>query len=355
MLNYNYNVQYCRLNKPQGFPFVPQPRIDPYSSSLVLAIPGNIFRAGYVNVFNQINVFDDISGYITSGSTYDVVTGKYTPMSATQSLYVSASTQNGYNTPGYITGSTISNFSSAGYETSVMATGSVSAVVALSGSTGQGVNITLNKPWVIEGWFASVATSSYYTYPASEAPGQVFTNGNPSATLAKRYAGNSASHSFIVQVGWEGNTSAIGSVPPDELVIQQGAILTVVDTNVQEYYAFPQSSTNANTSSLSWAHYAISFSTGSYPYNPTIREYVNGNLVGTKEVSGNLVDDTYDVPLELFNTFVYDLSISQSSQPAGFFQDFKMYNGTNKLYTGSVIPIPPSMVIGLQEPYPQYS
>ena len=60
MYNLNYNVTNCRLNKPVGKPFVPSPRLDPFSASLVLAVPGNIFTAGYVPVFNQKSEWDDI-------------------------------------------------------------------------------------------------------------------------------------------------------------------------------------------------------------------------------------------------------------------------------------------------------
>jgi len=35
-----------------------------------------------------------------------------------------------------------------------------------------------------------------------------------------------------------------------------------------------------------------------------------------------------------------------------FIQDFRMYNGTNKNYTGSQFTPPESMIVGLKEPYP---
>ena len=72
MYNLNYNVTNCRLNRPVGRPFIPTWRNDPYSASIVLAIPGAIFKNGYVNVFNQVTPYDDISAYIKSGSTINI-------------------------------------------------------------------------------------------------------------------------------------------------------------------------------------------------------------------------------------------------------------------------------------------
>jgi hypothetical protein len=46
---------------------------------------------------------------------------------------------------------------------------------------------------------------------------------------------------------------------------------------------------------------------------------------------------------------------TNGQQPGAYFQDFRMYNGTNKNYTGSQFQVPPSMVIGKVEPYPQFN
>ena len=71
MLNLNYNI-IGSVNIGGAQPFragaVYSVRNDIYSSSIVVAIPGNLFRDGdYQNQFGMVNSWDDISAYVKAG------------------------------------------------------------------------------------------------------------------------------------------------------------------------------------------------------------------------------------------------------------------------------------------------
>ena len=324
MYNLNYNITNCRLNRPTGKPFVPDWRQDPYSASLVLAIPGAIFKNGYVNVFNQVSPYDDIHAYIKSGSQYDELTSQYYPVNGNHQLETTGSL--GIYTPS----TTVNNFTNVGYETSLLFSGSICLRVSKDIGVGNGVNLSTTKPFVIEGWVAQDVTSSV--------------DGNTGRIFAQKYiSGNPLTSSFYSVVNYAGD--------PGNLV--SGSILfvgnNISNPSVETIVASSSSSLNIPKQ---FRHFAIS-NTPISGVQSTIRTYVSGILQGQQTFNYD-----FDLNPQLFVQLFGDegegyLNPASASQVAGgYFQDFRMYNGSNKNYTGSLIPIPQSMIIGYKEPYP---
>ena len=360
MYNLNYNVTYCKLNKPQGSPFVPSPRFDPFSGSIVLAVPGNIFTAGYVSVFNQVNPWDDISGYI-KGSTFNALTNKYeTPFSG------SIHTMTATGSVGVINSSSIiNNFGGSGYETSIYSSGYKCVQVSLDTGSKEGINLDYTKDYVIEGWVAYESTASL------SSPTSSF--GFPNKAMAIKEGQSpsgqqlpNATSSYWWMPGWSGKP-------------ENGISNYYSGSSAMGMYPFffddgPNSNWAWGTSSyqwipLEWHHYAVSYQTAGPSANGTTRLYRDGDLIGERVINGFSPElpfvptsslGTNNAPLYIlgspFEIFPYDSETSGLKQydtgSAWYVQDFRMYNGTNKNYTGSIIPIPQSMVVGFQEPYP---
>lgn len=342
MYNLNYNVTNARLNRPVGRPFVPQPRVDAFSSSLVLAVPGAIFRNGYVNVFNQINEFDDISAYIKFGAVLDEQTGAYISNSATHSMSLLPNT-----TGSYTASSTVIAFD--GYEQSVFFTGSIAVVVSPDTGSTDGINLSATKPFVIESWVAFTTASQIVGNDETA-------SGYPQRVLAQKYLEGGGfpfgSSSYLAIAGWGGATA--GGVPSYSPVSGGLAFYTNDDANPNLEEGFlPASSSKFDA--LEWKHYAVSYTPASGSEGKVVRLYVNGTLIG----QGNMtygIDSAINTPTYLFGDDGNALTASARPEvPGAYYQDFRMYNGTNKNYTGSQFPIPQSMIIGLKEPYPQYT
>jgi hypothetical protein len=344
MYNLNYNVTNARLNRPVGRPFVPTPRFDAFSSSLVVAIPGTIFKNGYVNVFHQVMEYDDISAYIVSGSVLNPSTGKYNQQGPNYTCTLTQSFDGPGGqplTPSYYTGSTtVNNFASVGYNTSMYFSGS--ATILLSSDSGSmttrgGTNIGTSSNWVMEAYVA------YDLIPTSS-------NNSVSRTFMEKYrtiiGGTVDGGSYGANVGWSGD---ISTSPPPIYVNNTGRFIGAFGSGMvggeQTIYGTSGATQQPNT----FYHFAVSYSTGSVARSAgTIRYYLSGSLVGSGAVSAVNNINTSSIQTNLFGGVL-------SGQYGAFFQDFRFYNGSNKNYTGSAIPLPPSMVIGLNEPYPQYN
>lgn len=335
MYNLNYNITNCRLNRPTGVPFIPTWRNDPYSASLVLAIPGAIFKNGYVNVFNQVSPYDDISAFIKSGSTINELTNQYYPVSGNHQIETTGSL--GFYEPSLV----VNNFTNEGYESSIMFSGSICLKVSKDIGLGNGTNLSVSKSFVIEGWGAFDVTSSF----VSKSDG----SGNPTIPskwgeriFAQQYrAGELFSGSYLTAVNLMTETA------PGTLPYQSGSMYFVNNYNTGETIIYP------NSSSLGvpkqFRHFAYSYTAAS----SSLRMYIDGRLVGQGQLT-NEFDYNPQLFLQLFGDEgeSYINAASASQLPAGYFQDFRMYNGTNKNYTGSLIPVPASMIIGKKEPYP---
>ena len=345
MYNLNYNVTNARLNRPVGRPFVPTPRADPFSSSIVLAVPGAIFRNGYVNVFNQINAYDDISAYIKFGSILDENTGAYISNSATHSMSLITGS---LSTGSYTASSTVVAFS--GYEQSVFFTGSKCVQVSPDTGSTDGINLSATKAFVIESWVAFALSSSvtgsvpsnFQTYPQRQIASKYLEGGFPIF-----------SSSYLSIAGWGGPTGADIDIPPYKPQSASLAFFTDDGNNgsLEEVF-LPTSSSQFNA--LQFKHYAVS-STPAGGNTMTIRLYVNGVRVLEKNSSFG-INPAITTPTYLFgDDGNAEPLITNGQQPGAFYQDFRMYNGTNKNYTGSQFQVPPSMIIGKVEPYPQYT
>ena len=355
MYNLNYNVTNARLNRPVGRPFVPTPRFDEFSSSLVLAIPGNIFKNGYVNVFNQINEFDDISAYIVSGSVIDEATNAYFELGTNQNVTLTGSFGS------YSASFDVNNFSNIGYRTSLFFTGSVSCMIQPSGTAGNGLNLTSSKSFTIESWVAFPVTASYATASGPIGNETVVINAVPNRVLAQKYDETIiASSSYLYVAGWSGNTATPGV--PRDFIPQSGSSLFTVNGKLpegtdRETFIYPASS--SGWAPFEWKHYAVSLTaaTGSDD-NGIYRQYINGELVSQVSIRRSM-NFTSTTPTQLFgedNPFIDPFNADSASKVSGaFFQDFRMYNGTNKNYTGSKFTPPQSMIIGEFQPYPQYN
>lgn len=368
MYNLNYNVTNCRLNKPTGKPFVPTPRLDPYSASLVLAVPGNVFTAGYVPVFSQQTGFEDISNYIKSSSfSYD--TNKYTSPLPAHTMTVTGSA----SSPGFVTQSFAENlFSGSGYLSSIQATGYKCLQVSLDTASYQGINLSVKKDYVIESWIAFDSTASLTYFTCSARPPDVNVDywGLPNKALAIKTPITPAqlltpngTASYWHMPGWGGQR-------------QYGVTGNVSGSSYMGFFPFEQTSDINRTVAVGtvsnkwqikqWNHWAVSNTYNSGSNTAVVRQYLNGVIIGSTTISSAGIDFVPDVsssvnsPLFIFGSpqtiYPYDeldscLDIYNTGS-GWYVQDFRMYNGSNKNYTGSQFTPPPSMIIGLKEPYP---
>jgi hypothetical protein len=336
-------------------PFLPQPRVDPYSSSLVLAIPGAIFKNGYVNVFNQVSEYDDISAYIVSGSILNPNTGKYYQLATNQNVILTGS----YGS--YSASFDVNNFLNDGYRTSLFFTGSVACTITASGNAGGGLNLTSSKSFTIESWIAFPATASFATASGSVQDPIIVVNAIPNRVVAQKYQETiPASSSYLYVAGWNGNTAPFGN--PRGFTPVSGSSIFYVDYKTslledRELSLYPVSS--SGWTPYQWKHYAVSLTapTGSSD-NAIYRQYIDGKLIS--QVANRVgINFTPTTPIEIFgesNPFIDPFNEASASQVAGaFFQDLRIYNGTNKNYTGSQFTPPLSMIISELEPYPQYN
>lgn len=359
MYNLNYNVTNCRLERPAGRPFVPFGRPDPYSASLVVAIPGSIFKSGYVNVFNQVNEFDDISGYLKGGAVFNEDISQYTPAFSSYSTQLTQSIG--------VTGSyqpiELTSFSQNGYSTSIFFTGSIAVKLssdsALTSSKG-GTNLGSGSNWCIETWAAFDVTSSIVSRSGAYPTEKFF--GGPNRPLAQKYTeGLVESSSYLTYIGWAGkqNTGTEPNLISGSVVLYYDAPnLGIVPNIPVEWFAAPTSMSYSTQQPLQWRHFAISYSTGSVPRSKgTFRFYVDGMLQTSASYDGN-AGQIYNTPaatLLFGDDGTFDPIVGNAGNNGAYFQDFRMYNGSNKNYTGSLIPIPQSMIVGKFEPYPQYN
>jgi len=350
MYNLNYNVTNARLNRPVGRAFVPTPRVDAYSASLVVAIPGTIFRNGYVNVFNQVMEYDDIAAYIVSGAVLNYSTGQYYKQGPnyTCTLTQSFSQQGGQSlSASYYTGSTtVNNFASSGYNTSMYFSGS--AIILLSSdsssmATRGGTNIGTSSNWVMEAYVA------YDVIPQNFFSGSTLIGASVNRGFMGKYLttiGGTTGSSYGTNVGWSGNSAQV--IEPN-YVTNTGRFIGAYGNGQSTGEQIVYGTSGATQQPNKFYHFAVSYSTGSVQGSVgEIKYYLSGSLIGGGALSAINNINTSSIQTNLFGGVL-------SGQYGAFFQDFRFYNGTNKNYTGSAIPLPPSMIIGKNEPYPQYS
>jgi hypothetical protein len=322
MLNFNYNTLISNLKREtKGFVQF-QVRNDPFSSSIVLALPGSTFKNGaYQNQFQMSSEYADISAYVKAGPNAE-------PTENNLVTYISSS-GDGITYPT----SSLVKFTTPGtrYSTSLYFNSTASLVVDKLWPEKQGANLTLSSSFTIEAWVAWEQTAS--------ATSGTTNSWKPNRTLAYKYDPSIPSSSaYLYYNEWGGNTPTIS-----------GSSNFIYDYNNQ--IGGGESSTTG-TSSLAivpydWNHYAVSYTkvTPGHQYSGKLRLYKNGLQLVNRDLTGQ-PDINQDISeyLQIFGgTIESPLYDSAGGQP-GYLQDFRLYNGTDKNYTASIIPLPESIV-----------
>jgi hypothetical protein len=332
MLNLNFNI--IGSIKPRPFsPFFKYVvRNDEFKDSLVVAMPGTLFLdepipGVEVTAFGMQNPWDDISSYVRGGTDQAPIGNDlgiiYSQSFLPNSLYPTSSTAY----PGVYPGATRMSGANSFYVTESFATGS-------------GTNLDFKNNWVIESWVAFEETGSFFTSGGLD-------SWTPNRFFAWKYNIGNVNSSYI----WDAiNTYTAPGVPG-----VSGSLRFVYNfDNVPppgsgEVIITP--STGSALVPYQWRHVAISYTTGSGPTSNdrTIRQYINGNLI-----SSTIVNDTAVIRVDVNEPMQIMGSLDSTEVfPGGYsgsavsWQDYRLYNGTNKNYTGSIIPIPESMVTTL--------
>lgn len=313
MLNLNYNIigsSTLQRGDVVIEGFAPSIRQDPYSSSIVLAIPGTLFKRDYENMFGMTNIFSDISSFVRGngnqvGSSYTIIP-----------------------TGSFVTGSSdVVRWDSQGYNTSILVGDGAVGQVRNTGN-GTGVNLSTGSNWVIEAWVAFPQTASATT---------------PYHRLAWKQAGGNAplEDSYAMDI-WSGQTPSIapGLLPtPFPITNQSGSLRFFIDAGNSEtvYYATSSAASNPIVPTQ-WNHIAFSFNINDKGLagRNVYRGFWNGRMIIEQQPDGTSPLITQPSPNFLPDLYLQLMGTSSGSgYTPTYFQDFRMYNGTNKNYTSS--------------------
>lgn len=307
-----YQVEECPQQKGGAVYSV---RNDPFSASIVAAIPGTLFFTGdYKNQFGMTSAFDDISAYIR-GNGSPIGTNLTTQILSTGSFIASASSE-------------AIKWADQHYNTSLYFEGTSSLAVTNTWAAKQGANLTFEKDFVIETWVQWPVTASVSASTWTPNRGFAYKY-DPSVLATSAYKfepwGGTGGTGII-----SGSSRFVYDVAPATEVLVTGSINYLIEPN--QFY-----------------HYAVSYTSQSFvdaQNDKNIRLYINGQLVGRYKVNtGDINQDTTEL-LQMFGVVDNLVPAQQDFQSGtpGWFTDFRLYNGTNKNYTGSIIPLPESMV-----------
>lgn len=315
MLNLNYNIIGSIKQEFKGTNQY-QIRPDPYSASIVLAIPGNLFKNGlYQNQFDMTHPYDDISAYVRGGGTK---VGDNVEILVSSSLNPASSSF--YATSSYIKFDNPQDR----YEQSLYIAGESSLVANKVWASGQGANLTFAKSFVIETYAGFASTASY---------NPTTTTWQPNRIIAYKYDPGDPSSSQYLFETW-GGLNGLNTV--------SGSTAFYFDYNgpagVSEYGLLGDFSNP--TGNYSWNHYAVAYESGSRK----LYSFINGVEQKEYVVPSNIeiVTDTAEL-LQIFGAVDAQWAQGSFSGSQAVFQDFRMYNGTNKGYVDSFTP-PPSIV-----------
>jgi hypothetical protein len=258
--------------------------------------------------------FDDISAYVKGNGT-PVGSNLTTQILSTGSYIASASNQ-------------AIKWADQHYNTSIYFSGTSSLAVTNTWTAKQGANLTFEKDFVIETWVqwpvsASVSASIW----------------TPSRGFAYKYDPSIPTSGSYIYEPW-GGSSYTGIVSgSSRFVYDIPAGDEFIVTGSQNYLIEPNQ----------FYHYAVSYTSQSFvdsQNDKNIRLYINGELFGRYKVNtADMNQDTTEL-LQMFGAVDTSVPAEQSTESGtpGWFTDFRLYNGTNKNYTGSIIPTPQSMV-----------
>lgn len=327
MLNLNYNIigSIGPIVERQGAVYTV--RQDPFSSSIVLAMPGNLFKDGdYTNQFGMTNSWDDISAYVKAGPNN-------APIGTNLQILYSSSLNSSSHSLEIANGFT--KFIGNKYNESIYMNGVNSFVVNQTWSSGEGANFDINKNFTLEGYFAFIDSAS----------ANLAGNLSPKRILAWKYDPAVPSSSQYIWQTFGGDIDpGIGSN------VVSGSISFVYDyttgIGANEVDVHPTSSFVVTP--YAWNHYAVSYTKDSWGDgipNKQIKLYLNGIKVRQETVIGdNFVQDLTEL-LQIAGAVDSSFVENGYSGSAFYWQDIKIYNGTDKNYTGSIIPLPESIVV----------
>lgn len=316
MLNLNYNIIGLNQRQVDRQGAIFSVRNDPFSASIVVAIPCNLFFDGdYTNQFGMTTAFDDISAYIK---------GNGTPIGSNLTTQI-------LSTGSYVaeTSSALIKWAEQHYNESLYFSGSASLAITDTWAAKEGANLTFDKDFVIETWAAWPITASVSA-----------SNWFPNRSIAYKYDPSVPTSSAYLYEPWGGDGGNGGP-------LVSGSSRFTYDDSPDEFRV--TGSLSAPIQINQFNHYAVAYtatsSLGTF-YDRFLRMYVNGNIVGEYQVpAGDINQDTTEL-LQIFGSV--DISVPAEQDVAagtpGWFTDFRLYNGSNKNYTGSIIPLPESMV-----------
>lgn len=323
MLNLNFNIiGSTNLSGTQPFRAgaVYSVRNDPFSASIILAMPGNLFYDGdYQNQFGMNYAWDDISAYVK---------GNGTPIGS--NLTVNASTTGS----GTITTSSLTIFAGASskYNNSTRLDSTSSLVVPNTFAAKSGSNLSFTSSFIVEAYVAWEATASATAL-----------NFSPKREIVYKYDPSLTSSAYA----WYSNYG--GTVAPGgggSIISGSTLFFWTKDNAGNEIQV---SGTGSNTIvPYQFKHYAVSYTAVDSVdpgKNRRLRLYIDGVLQTEYTVAANTnMNQDPAEALNVFGRFDTDTPDYAGNSPM-YFNDFRFYNGTNKNYTGSLIPLPESMVV----------
>lgn len=326
MLNLNYNI----IGSNQ--PFVDRGNVsykvrpDAYSASIVLALPGSTFESSqFQNLYGMQNAWDDISSYIRGGSNTNPI-GSNLSISVSQSLDPLSGSI-------YPTASTYFGGLSTQYKTAMALNGISSLVTPDIWSGSLGVNLSFSRPFVIESYVAWNDAESGSISQNLFVPRRNF--------LYKYYPGDSSQTQYL----WDGCWGGDADPGTGANYVSGSSRFAYTSVDIEKYLYATQS---FDITPNQWRHYALVYTLvdpNDGSNDRTLKLYMNGVKVAQTTIGVNeFIPHNPSLNLQIFGAVDGTYSPDASSGSLAWFNDFKIYNGTDKGYTGNTIPLPPSMI-----------
>jgi hypothetical protein len=332
MLNLNYNINNTQVVQrgEEKLGFTPYVNTDPYSSSLVVAIPGQIFYQGYNPLFGATDKpYYDVSSYVK---------GTGTPYTLLATGSNSSEIKGKIGTP----------WDRYGYTSSLL----MPPLAAIDAGTSSAFLITSASEWVVEAW-VSFPTASNATNPSHFLLNKVANFGNTDNT-GNSYSVGLGSFTKVANPNDGNYPTNTGPYP-----VSGGLFVQIFNSAILQNYSYstywPQSEVSSSFLTGSWHHLAVSMEIVN-PYGTFYAQYngfVDGNLVMQQYYNIPSVGAPSPIPtpndapnqpmLLMGNLYDYtQLQLNPIGTPdtwitasAAVFQDFRFYKGTNKNYTAS--------------------
>lgn len=318
MLNLNYNLNSVLNNRVERAGFAPFINNDPYSASIVSAIPGTLFKQGFDNLFNMVEIYDDISSFVR---------GNGVPIGSDRTITPSGS--------GTIVSASSTPWDIYGYQSSLL----FSSNSLLNAGTDSGKFEGFNIPsasfspsgssfnWVAECWVALPISSSFVKPLRSIVKKNdsyalnLFSGINNTANVWQNNGQNKYTGPLTASLTMDVNPGAL------ELIYQANQTMGASGSN--------------DMSAFQWHH--IAFSSEYFQCDPV-------SSVGTHTIYRGFFDGRtiFEAPINMcgFVARIPKYPSPQAANPALLFgdlvgdtpalmQDFRFYKGTNKDYTAS--------------------